>query len=884
MISKLQKKGILVSLVVVILFFTNFWNVAGLTITNPNLENNNISKTNTNNRIQSRQVIDPPFIGDPHLNASSFQSNEAASIGAPITDADGIKNATLFWRYETINDTLYNTTMTGVYNAFIDGEITTIPNWLDETGQISETETDWRSGNYTYESPENEVISEISVNINAEGPHFQLVYVLIEAKNTTSNDWEIVFEDGEINNTIDLGIVNYMDTNTTKGYRIFAVAFSDSKSTIPPTITLTLYRNEYSGVIPGPGQSTWVNYYILAYDNTENHTTSSTYTFLMDWSPVIIITDIPTVLTTDQGFMVNVTITDEDGVGTIDDSSVVTYYRLQEETEWSSIGLSHITDISSTEAAYRGTIPASTFNGLETTLFLMVNASDRLGGQSGYEATTGIISVTIDDLAPRLTEIFIEGGAAALGLENITTITSEVNITAIFTDASEINSVYIYYAIPTGSDLVKLEMTNITATTFMATLPPAENDSIVEYLFEPTDIYGNKANTSSNYYYADGIGPILDTTITYPPIISNVTNGIILFNASDNSGLQQAVVWYSLDNNSWSNALGDQIDYNALILYQKMLSAVDLPFYIPAATTAYVSLEVSPLSKIDTAILNIEFTHEQGTDVRIWLALDDERTFLIFDREAGQGLFTLNVDLFKLGLNQTDFHKGNVSLKIQDYSELYFGSIDKFEIELIQYSIPPNYQYLASIPPTGNDTVVHYYITLTDGLNNAQNSSLYSYYSDGLPPNITLTAISSPLDMQGNSYLNIEAQVTDTGSLSGVEIYYKYSNTSQWIIESMTYDSESGQYIFDIPMQSEEGIVYYKIRAYDQVGYNSESEIYIVEYTNAEIAVSDEDGLGGLLLILGLGIVLLAVGGAVGVYLVKNKGLVEKIMRKRPED
>ncbi len=884
MTSRLQKKRMgLVSVIVVILFLTTFWNVNGLAIAEPNLKDNDTSIIDTNYRTQSRQINDHPYIGVPHLNAQSFQSNDTALVAAPITDADGIKNATLFWRYETINDTLYNTTMTGFHHAFIDEEVPTITNWLDENGEISGTETDWRSGNYTYEAAENEVITEIDVTINAEGPHYQLVYVLLETKNVTSNAWEIIFEDGEINSTVDLGIVNYVDTNPSNGYRIFAVAYSDSKETTPPIITLTLYRDEYSGTIPGPGQSTWVNYYIQAFDNTENYTTSSTYTFLMDWSPTIVITDLPAALTTDQDFIVNVTVTDEDGVGTIDDSSVVIYYRLQEDTEWNSIVLSHIMDISSTAAAYRGTIPASTFSGLETTLLLMVNASDSLGGQPGYEVTTGIIPVIIDDLAPRLTEIFIEGGASGLGLENITTITSEVNITATFTDLSGINSVYIYYAIPNGSDLVKLEMTNITATTYMATLPPAENDSIVEYLFEPTDTYGNKVNTSSNYYYADGIGPTLDTTITYPSIISNATNGIILFNASDNSGLQQSVVWYSLDNNSWSNTLADPIDYNALILYQKTLSALDLPFFIPAATTAYVSLEVSRLSKIDAAILNIEFKHEQGTDVRIWLALDDGRTFLIFDREAGQGLFTLNVDLFNLGLNQNDFDKGNITLKIQDYSELYFGSIDKFEIKLIQYSIPPNYQYIALVPPTGNDTAVYYYIALTDGLNNVQNSSLYSYYSDGLPPNITLSTISSPLDMQGHSYLNIEAQVTDTGNLSDVEIYYRYSNTSEWIIESMTYDPDSGQYIFDIPMQSEEGIVYYKIRAYDQVGYSTESEIYTVEFTNAEIAGSD-DGLGGLLLILGLGIGLLVIGGAVGVYLVKNKGLAEKIMRKRPAD
>ncbi|MFX1511035.1 MAG: hypothetical protein ACFFCQ_00400, partial [Promethearchaeota archaeon] len=438
--------------------------------------------------------------------------------------------------------------------------------------------------------------------------------------------------------------------------------------------------------------------------------------------------------------------------------------------------------------------------------------------------------------------------------------------------------------IPQGSTPIKLPMTNMTTITFVTTLPATNSDAIVEYFFEATDGYGNKANTSKNYYYADGIGPVIDTIITYPLAISNITDGIILLNASDNSGLQQAVVWYSLDNLTWSSTLADVIDYNPLILYQKVFSAIDLPFLIPDATTSYVPVEVSGIGKADSAILNVEFEHQQGTDLRIWLKLDDSRQFLIFDREAGQGSFILNIDLVNLGLNQSDFIKGNFTLQIQDYSESYTGIINKYEIELIHYSIPLGYQFIATVPSTGNDTTVYYFVTLTDGLLNVQNSSLYSYYSDGLPPTISLTTISSPLDMQGNSYLTVEAEVLDTGGLSGIEIYYRFSNSSEWTIESMSYEVSSGKYLFDIPMVSEEGIVYYKIRAFDQAGWSTESSTHTVEFTNAEIAISDEEDSNGLL-VLGLAIVvLLGISAAGGVYLMKNKELRDKIMRKKPSE
>lgn len=214
------------------------------------------------------------------------------------------------------------------------------------------------------------------------------------------------------------------------------------------------------------------------------------------------------------------------------------------------------------------------------------------------------------------------------------------------------------------------------------------------------------------------------------------------------------------------------------------------------------------------------------------MRLDDGRRFLIFDREPSPNTLTRNIDLFALGLEQADFTRANFTLEIQDFSELYFGSITDFTIELKHYSVPLGYQFMATIPPTGNDTTVLYYVTLTDRLWNAQNTSVNDYYADGLAPEILVQSLPSPLDVSGGYSIRLSANISDAGGVLGADIYYKFSESADWIVNPLSYDSTTGLFIFDVPISTGEGILLYRIRAFDLSGLSSESALYTIDFIN----------------------------------------------------
>ncbi|MHA1401766.1 MAG: hypothetical protein ACTSQE_15550 [Candidatus Heimdallarchaeaceae archaeon] len=814
-----------------------------------NIMANNLYSTDSSTNLNTTLKLSNSYstFGNPVLDPLEPASNETATVTMAINDPDGIRNATLFWQYVSLNDTLYETTMNKDKLLIVDETKFERKGYITDTGVETTDPTDWRFGEFIFIAEEGEIITEIDTSIIRKGQNF-LVYVLIEAYNITSDQWEERYKDGDVGGVVEVDPypANYQSNESVYGYRIYAISYIGNHPFVddPEFDYLYMYREVYSADILPPNLTsntpTWVNYNITAFDLLNNSMTSETYEFLMDWEPEITIHELPPAINADTGYVLNITVTDYDGVGTINDSSVVVYYRLEGETEYQTKNLSHIADISSTQASYRTTIETSDIGDVETNLFFMVNASDIVDLQKGREGTSGLKSVIFDNLNPRVTGITVYGGISIPGIENVTLINSEVNITAEFTDPAGIKEVYILYSMPNGTEPIRIEMINTTLieqgttpATFYATLPATNETAFVEYYFETHDFFGNVGNTSVNFYYADGLSPILDKILVYPPVISNITNVRVLFNASDYSNLKTSVIWYSFDGGTtWSNAVAYTIDYNDFIDYLETFVAVDLPFLIEDNDTSYLTLNVARGGGVNAAKLTIGITHERSTDLRLWLILDDGRRFLIFDRETRSTSFNIEIDLLNLGLVESDFTDANFTLEIADYSDLYSGSITAFEIELRDYSIPWGYQYISTIPNSSIDTTVQFYITLTDNLDNAKNTSIFSYYSDGLPPNISVIPITSPVNLEGAYTIEVMANITDNGEILCAEAYYRFSELDDWMIISMLYDSLSDLYYATISIPTSSGNLTYKVRAYDIAGFSSESDIYIVEFSN----------------------------------------------------
>ncbi|UCE14316.1 MAG: hypothetical protein JSV04_03850, partial [Candidatus Heimdallarchaeota archaeon] len=606
------------------------------------------------------------IIGIPAINPTSPTSNDPTNVSLLIADADGIRNVTLYWNYETINTTLYNTTMIKDKNLIVDRTTFSRTGYITDSGIETQERTKYMFGEYSYEAAPGEVITEIDARVTTQKPQDYLTYVIIEAKNFTTGAWDPVMENGTLIPPTDLGDVDYLSTTLVAGYRIYAITYNvedviPGQMVDPPQFDhLYISREEYQATIPAANQPTFVSYNITAFDMFNNSVTSSS-DFLMNWAPEVTILDLPPGVQTNQDIYLEVNVTDPDGFVYINDSSVTAYYRLEGETDWNKVNMGFVAKVSNTKF-YNGTIPAQSIVNEETKLYLMVNASDVVDGQLGYEGSTGVKTVMIDSLSPRVTSITIEDGVTDLDLidKNVTLVTSEVNITTEFTDPAGISSVSIYYSISNNNTFFKKEMTNLTLkepnvspVTFFITLPPSNDTAYVEYFFESTDYLGNVGNSSLNFYYADGSAPILDTYLLSPMVISNLTDVTFLFNASDYSDLLTSVLWYSFDNgSSWTNTIASPIDYSLQMDYQWSFTAANLPFLIADNALSSLQLEVIRGAGVDTATLTLGVDHEKPTDLRIWLRLDDGRSFLIFDREPSPSTFTRDIDLIALGLEE----------------------------------------------------------------------------------------------------------------------------------------------------------------------------------------------------------------------------------------
>lgn len=846
----------------------------------PRIHSSSISKISSNGG---------PEIGTPSISPNDPGSDESVTLTASINDTDGIRNATLFWQYTYNNSILFNSTLTKVKQPIVETVnegFNKVAVGIGETGLV-EPYDNRTYGNYTYEVQQDEIIIEIDFTVTAGRGN--LTYVLIKSKNLTTGSWEIEQENGAPLGTTDLESVNYYSTNAVAGYQIYAISYKNGgPSQLAPIFEyLNMYKEEEGNitanwVIPAANNPTFVTYYIEALDTFNNIATSSTYSLLMDWEPVVTLHNLPQTIQPNQNLILNVSVLDLDGFATIDHSSVIAYYRLAGEIEWNSVNLVNIGNDFLNTAFYNGTIQTGSLENLETNIEIMVNASDIVEGQKGRTGSSGIETTLLDSLNPRLIGVTVEGGVTVPGLENVTLTTSEVNITANFFDPAGINSVFIYYSIPNGTAPLKKEMINITLkepeepyVNFSATLPAANETAFVAYFFETSDYFGSTGTSSINYYYADASDPVLDNIISYPLIVSNITDVTILFNASDYSGinLEQSVLWYSFDREAtWKNNDVSEIDYNKQEDYSEIFSAKDqeiVPFLIKDNNTSTLSLEVVRGGSVDSAEITVGFTHELSTDLRIWLTLNDDRRFLIFDREPSPTNHLFIVDLFELGLTQNDFDGRNFTLEIQDFSDLFSGFITTLDIEIKHHRIPLGYQFMATIPKTGNDTTVYYFLTLSDLILNSQNTSKYQYYSDGLPPSINVQAIVSPLDLSRGNSIQIVTNITDTGGILSVDIYYKFIESADWSIASMVFDNQTKTYVFDIPIPTANGTLIYKIRAFDLSGLASETPIDTIEFFNGRPGTSPGIDIGQIIL---LGVLALSGGGviAAAVYLYKQ--------------
>ncbi|MHA2253195.1 MAG: hypothetical protein ACXAD7_22730, partial [Candidatus Kariarchaeaceae archaeon] len=692
-----------------------------------------------------------PLIGELFPNLKDPSSAQDVIITAPVYDEDGIdpnpENKTLFWKYDTLNSTeLLNTTMTLDADEFVWIGNVEMSNEVDYPmqrsgnysafGQEVNFETDWKFSEFAYEN----IISIVDFRLEARGNDDNIVYYRVETKNITTGEWELAEEIGTPCCTEDYlrAPTPQFDTIDIAGFRVFAVSFN---ADIPQFETITIRQDQLTATIPASNSPSFVSYYVTANDTTGNYTTSPTYELLMDTDPQVAFNQLPTVVGGDQQLVVNVTVTDSDNITTIDDASVLAYYKLEDEEDYTkSIILNHFNDTTNFTAIYTNTLIVKDLGNTDLKLDIMVNATDMVDGREGRTGSN-TAQVTIDNLAPEVKSITFDPRSP---LVNITSSKAQVYLEVEFTDPSGIRAANLLYSSPSSSSYITISMLNVSillpgdnSEIFTVIVPAMDTTGYVDYYFEVTDFLNNTDITSLNYYYSDGEGPTVDSLLWSPTIISNETEVYVLYNASDTNDIMSETLWYSFDDGeTWASDTPE----STLSLYTKVeieppfnvADFVDLPFYLNNSDFTYLPLKVNQSTNLlfQVAELELRVNHDSLSDIRIWVMLDDGQQLLIYDRLPGSGQRTITVDLLELGVDKSFFQNSNFTLVVQDFSTEYVGSIQSYKITLFEVNYPLGYEMYGIIPASQNDTNVIFYLEMIDDLFNVKNSTISTYYAD----------------------------------------------------------------------------------------------------------------------------------------------------------
>ncbi|MCY3413203.1 MAG: hypothetical protein INQ03_16305 [Candidatus Heimdallarchaeota archaeon] len=774
-----------------------------------------------------------PYLGNPILDNEYPNTEDDVTVSFPFYDADGLDIANLYWTYTTTSESI-NTTMELNENVQIVNEIyyrmenTT---FLNSYGEKVEHETNWIRGEYAFVG----LISSIELRIASDDSDSgvnKIVKYRIETKNITTGEWEVQADEGGLCCGIsDLGDPSF-DFKDIAGIRVLAVSYHDTVKYVnkPWLRYLFIEQDHLVGIIPSIDLATEVHYHARVFDTTGKTVQSAEYKFILDDAPVVSFNNFPTKVGVKQQLTVNVTVQDADDINDI--AQVILYFKLLDENIWKSINLIQQVKLDEISAIYTKSISLIDLKPYRTGLEIVVNATDMVNGKL---ARTSSISGQVE-IDAEIPEVYTINFDSRTPLANVSNANSDVYIGATFVDNSGIRSAAISYRF-NGTEYT-LDMYNSTdidsnQEDFWVIIPAIHHSTMVEYWFVLSDMLDNTGNSATYSFYADGMAPTIKRSLVFPKYVSNTSEAHILFDVIDDTELQNSKVWYSIGD-EWDAIDAEEIDYSPIVVESYSLNDYySLPMLINDSATNTFDLHVnrSNPKAFQQAILMLTINHESSSDLRIWIIIDQVE-YLIFTRELHQGIFSITIDLLEFGINPSKFEEMDISIKIIDYSDVYSGSLISCILELIDYNLPYGYEFQVIIPAVHIDTDVIYFIESRDVFDYTIRSNNFSYYADGLAPSIDVINGQDMIDLEGDNYVKIEANITDNGGVKFAEVYYHYENADSWIALDLTLDVDLGIYYAMLPIASETGNISYYYQVIDYVDYFTRTEILSVQYTN----------------------------------------------------
>ncbi len=922
----LKRKISFISLFI-LLILTNFLLI---NLFGPNSEvkiSNNFHTNNKNNNFNAytidQKLTAGTTIGSPHLSITQPTPQQSETVTSNISDANGIKNASIFWQYSTLPSLSYNTSMSSSYISLFTSSAQNPWNsssYLnDTTGNFVSTQTHHQYFEYTFSPGFNNLFSYFGITVNRNqtapgnnNPNNYLENLQLYGKNITTNQWSLFYTFGTNTSTsTSKTILAVSTTNSSTSYKVVVVMYDSSLGTIniPTASGISASITQYSSTIPVPpspvqNKPASVTYWIAAFNNLNQRTQSPNYTFLFDHPPTDSFYQMTNTVLDTSSQVIRVKVTDLDGVADIVNTTVKGVFYTDNPLKNNTFSMQLESNLDSTNQVYNATVNFANLVSLSKSVSIVVYAYDKLGLQA---KTSKIFNY--DTAGPSMIAYSFNTTKDLTGQYYVYDVNQTPEFFATMTDPSGIKEVTFNYNVNNGlyATILMTNMTfnnqSITTMVFNATLPSYKISTNITWYLTSHD-FGNNLNRTSTYpLYFDGDAPVLVQQIFNPPYVSNVTSPYLLFNVTDTAGALTPIVYYSYNYQlTWTQIVAAPLDYNSTTYYRNSTTynyKGILPWQIPSNQITNISQRIVFGGTVDQAILTLGVSFTQGTFLRVYIENDRNTTALLFDRVSGNiinGIYTY--DLIKLGFSRADFVNSTFFLICQSYSNVYYGQINLFSIQLRTYNIPLGYQYVIHLPASNNDTMGYYFFDLKDIFNHEVNTTIYSFYIDGDTPSVNVTSqITSPFlfNLKGAPYVNVTASIYDKGGIFLVEVYYKVNNVTSlndWKILSLYTNIISGNIVAHIPIDNVNGTVFYKLRVYDNVGFSISTQEYRLDYyngNNPNFGKSGGSGIIGLLLpIIGVSAVVVVVGA--GLYFIipkmkkssKLSAVKNRISSKRP--
>ncbi len=839
-----------------------------------------IEATDNNGLLRSTPIFtyladaNPPYFGTPEINPEYPNATVNVNVTMGILDNADVMNATLHYTYDGI--TWFSVSMAdyGISGIFYDYQVETGPsgwthyqllgpagdNWVISSSRWYSPFNSWHSGqepgsNWGDSCLESPLFTNLPFSANLSFWHWYDFYSFpIDGGIVEINDgsgWTQIFPVNGYDGTLGVGWQNPIEgkqafTSGSGGWQketfvLSAYAGKDVRIRFHvgwnnindgpregwyiDNITLYSDIGGWSGIIPGPGFSTWVYYYVVASDQANNLNTSQIYSYYADGIPPIVVdtTTVTSPVATNAQISIFANVTDNYGFNF---NNVYLWY--DNGSGWASLPMTFVTG-NYTNATFQAFIPPSI---TETTVSYYVEIFDN-ASNNGISITKNYLTNSppfIDDVAHN---------------PQYPNVSSTVTVFGNITDIDGISSVTLYYSTD-GVTYISTPMALIGGNLYNGTIPPL-GSAIVYYYILAVDTNGF-SNSSPIFNYTVDVSLPEFGTPRIDPICPNATVDVMVsIGITDDTEVKNATLYYSYEGITWtpvgmnlSGGSGGTVQILAFTQYTDMFT--EYPNTLTAigqVTTDYAITEFSDWTQLNAFIGNKDvllIPEQESANLPImmnigssWATtlinfLNGGGTIIVCDQSGhsygiltGAGLMTISGWNFITGnpvfvVDPSDplangvassfiapngakrFNTAESNVVIDDgvqpvvVNKAYgagfialigfdYYTVNNFDANQVVGNAVLNSGGSGAngtIPGPGFPTMVYYYINATDASGNSNESLTYSYLAGSdliiTPENITFNPIGP---IENGTAIQINAIIFNSGgSLVGVEVRY----------------------------------------------------------------------------------------------------------------